>query len=44
VELVCELDGFCEHLLSLGLANLAEGIFIMMNQQHIFHEVASIDI
>jgi hydrogenase-4 membrane subunit HyfE len=44
VELVCELEGFRENLLPLGLAHLAEGLFIMMNQQQVFHEAPSIDI
>jgi hypothetical protein len=44
VELVCELEGFREDLLPLGLACLAEGLFIMMNQQQVFHEAPSIDI
>src|SRR4029453_1076829 len=41
VELVRELYRFLKHLLTLGLAELAEGLFVMVNQQHIFHKAIS---
>src|SRR5262245_26350514 len=39
VELMCQLDRFLEHLLSLGLAELAEGLLVVVNQQHVFHRL-----
>ena len=44
VKLVRELHGLLKHLLLLGLAELAEGLFVVVNQQHVFHEDTSIDI
>ena len=44
MKLVRELHGFLEHLLPLAFAELAEGLFVMVNQQHVFHEDTSIDI
>src|SRR5215475_15030959 len=41
VELVCQLDRFVKHLLSLGLAELAEGLLVVVNQQHVFHKAIS---
>src|SRR5262245_42075813 len=41
VELVCQLDRFLKHLLSLGLAELAEGLLVVVNQQHVFHKAIS---
>ena len=44
VELVSELHRFFKHLLPLGFAELGEGLFVVMNQQHVFREDTSIDI
>jgi hypothetical protein len=44
VELVRELYGFLKHLLPRGLAELDEGLFVVVNQQHLFHEEVSINI
>ena len=42
VKLVRELHRLLKHLLPLGLAKLDEGLFVVVNQQHIFHEDTSI--
>jgi hypothetical protein len=42
VELVRELHGFLKHLLPRGLAELDEGLFVVVNQQHVLQEEISI--
>jgi hypothetical protein len=44
VELVRELHGFLKHLLLLAFTKLAEGLFVVVNQQHVFHESTPIAI
>ena len=44
VELVCELHGIVKHLLPLCLTEHAKRLFVVVNQQHVFHEDTSIDI
>ena len=43
MELVRELHGLCQHLLPGRLAELAEGRFVVMNQQQVSYEYASVD-
>lgn len=43
MELVRELHGLRQHLLPGRLAELAEGRFVVMNQQQVFYEYASVD-
>ena len=43
MELVRELYGLRQHLLPGRLAELAEGRFVVMNQQQVFYEYASVD-
>jgi hypothetical protein len=42
MELMCKLHGFLEHLLPRGLVDFAKGLFVVVNQQQVFHVDASI--